>query len=132
MSYSPENHQQMTDLRLEKIDRVRDYLPPLEPHGGAAGDLLVLGWGGTYGSIVTAVNNAREAGHSVSAAHLRYLNPMPKNLGEVLGRFKKVLIPELNTGQLRMLVRAKYLIDAKGLNKVQGKPFLIEEIEQSH
>ncbi len=131
VSYDPENHQTMTDLRHEKIQKVCEFIPAIEPHGNAAGDLLVLGWGGTYGSIITAVDNARKAGHSVSAAHLRYLNPLPQNLGELMSRFKKVLIPELNTGQLRMLVRAKYLVDAKGLNKIQGKPFLIEEIEQA-
>jgi len=131
VSYDPDNHQRMTDLRHQKIDKVCEYIPPIEPHGSAAGELLVLGWGGTYGSIVTAVENARKQGKNVSGAHLRYLSPLPKNLGEVLGRFKKVLIPELNTGQLRLLIRAKYLVNAKGLNKVQGKPFLIEEIEQA-
>ncbi len=131
VNYEPENHQAMTDLRHQKIEKVCESIPPLEPHGNAAGDLLVLGWGGTYGSIVTAVDNARQAGRNVSAAHLRYLNPLPQNLGEVLGRFKRVLIPELNTGQLRWMIRAKYLVDAKGLNKVQGKPFLVEEIEQA-
>ena len=131
VSYDPANHQRMTDLRQAKIDRVRELIPPIEPHGDAAGELLVVGWGGTYGSIVTAVNRARAAGKSVSAIHLRHLNPMPKNLGEVLKRFKKVLVPELNMGQLRLLIRGKYLVDARGLNKVQGKPFLIEEIEQA-
>jgi 2-oxoglutarate ferredoxin oxidoreductase subunit alpha len=131
VNYEPENHQIMTDLRHQKIEKVGEYIPPLEPYGHASGDLLVLGWGGTYGSILTAVDNARKAGHSVAAANLRYLNPMPSNLGEVLRRFKKVLMPELNAGQLRTLIRAKYLVDAKGLNKVQGKPFLIEEITQA-
>lgn len=131
VSYDSANHQRMTDLRRMKVEKVADYIPAIEPHGDASGDLLVLGWGGTYGSIVTAVENARRKGKRVSAAHLRYLNPMPKNLGEVLSRFKKVLVPELNTGQLRMLVRAKFLVDAKGLNKVQGKPFLVEEIEHA-
>ena len=114
-----------------KIDRVANHIPAIEPHGDNGGDLLVLGWGGTYGAIVTAVDNARKAGKSVSAAHLRYLNPFPKNLGELMGRFKKVLIPELNMGQLRLLIRAKYLVDAKGYNKVQGKPFLVEELEEA-
>lgn len=131
VSYDPDNHQMMTDLRHQKIEKVALAIPPIEPHGSASGDLLVLGWGGTYGSIVTAVENVRKAGHQVSAAHLRHLNPMPTNLGDVLKRFKRVLVPELNTGQLRLLVRAKYLVDAKGLNKVQGKPFLVEEIEQA-
>jgi len=131
VSYDPENHQLMTRIRAEKVARVADYLPGVEPMGDREGELLVLGWGGPYGSIVTAVNNARERGKSVSAAHLRYLNPLPKNLGDVLRRFKKVLIPELNTGQLRLLIRGRFLVDARGLNKVQGKPFLVEEIEQA-
>jgi 2-oxoglutarate ferredoxin oxidoreductase subunit alpha len=129
--YEPENHQVMTDFRRKKVEMVGNYIPPVEPCGDATGDLLVLGWGGTYGTILTAVENARKAGKRVSAVHLRYLNPLPKNLGEVIARFNKVLIPELNTGQLRLLIRAKYLVDAKGLNKVQGKPFLVEEIEQA-
>jgi 2-oxoglutarate ferredoxin oxidoreductase subunit alpha len=116
---------------LEKVNRVADDSPALEPHGDASGDLLVLGWGGTYGSIITAVDRAREQGKSVSAVHLRYINPMPKNLGDLLKRFKKVLIPELNTGQMRMLIRGKFLCDARGLNKIQGKPFLVDEICQA-
>jgi len=131
VSYDPENHQLMTRIRAEKVARIAEHIPALEPMGDREGELLVLGWGGPYGSIVTAVNNAREKGKSVSAAHLRYLNPMPKNLGEVLKRYKKVLIPELNTGQLLQLIRGRFLVDAKGLNKVQGKPFLVEEIEQA-
>ncbi|MEM7626797.1 MAG: 2-oxoacid:acceptor oxidoreductase subunit alpha [Planctomycetota bacterium] len=131
VSYDPANHQHMTQVRAKKVAMVADHLPDLEVHGDADGDLLVLGWGGPYGSITTAVNRARAAGKSVSSAQLRYLNPMPKNLGDVLGRFKKVLIPELNDGQLRLLIRGKYLADARGLNKVQGKPFLVEEVEQA-
>jgi len=131
VSYDPENHQRMTDLRRLKVEKVADSIPPLEPHGDASGDLLVLGWGGTFGTIYTAVNRARKKGLKVSAAHLRHLNPMPRNLPEVLRRFKKVLVPELNTGQLRLLIRGKYLVDARGLNKVQGKPFLVEELEQA-
>lgn len=131
VSYDPDNHQRMTELRHEKISKVGEFLAPVEPQGDAAGELLLVGWGGTYGAIYTAVEQAREAGRSVSAVHLRHLNPLPRNLGEVLKRFKNVLVPELNTGQLRMLIRAKYLVDARGLNKVQGKPFLVEEIEQA-
>ena len=130
VSYDPENHQKMTDLRRMKVERIADHFAPIEPYGEGSGDLLVLGWGGTYGAIITAVDNVRKAGHKVSAVHLRHLNPLPKNLGELLGRFKKVLIPELNTGQLRLLIRGTYLVDARGLNKVQGKPFLVKELEQ--
>ncbi len=131
VSYDPENHQEMTNLRQAKIQKVAEFIAPVEPHGDGSGDLLVLGWGGTYGSIITAVDRARAAGRSVSAVHLRHLNPLPSNIGDVLKRFKKVLIPELNTGQLRMIIRDRFLVDAKGLNKVQGKPFLVEEIEQA-
>ena len=131
VSYDPANHQLMTDIRRLKVEKVADRIPPIEPYGDASGDLLVLGWGGTYGSILTAVDRARKAGQKVSAAHLRHLNPMPRNLGEVLKRFKRVLIPELNMGQLRLLIRGKFLVDARGLNKVQGKPFLVEEITQA-
>ncbi|MEM9416127.1 MAG: 2-oxoacid:acceptor oxidoreductase subunit alpha [Planctomycetota bacterium] len=131
VSYDPANHQLMTRIRAEKVARVVNMVPDLEVHGEESGDLLVLGWGGPYGSIRTAVDNARAAGKSVSAAQLRYLNPMPANLGEVLKRFDKVLIPELNNGQLRLLIRGKFLCDARGLNRIQGKPFRVEEIEQA-
>ena len=131
VSYDAENHQIMTRLRHEKVERIAETIAPIEPYGDASGDLLVLGWGGTYGAIITAVGRAREKGLKVSAAHLRYLNPMPNNLGQVLSRFDKVLVPELNMGQLRMLIRGTFLVDARGLNKIQGKPFLVEEIEQA-
>ena len=143
VSYDPVNHQRMTRIRAEKVARVADLVPDLEVHGeslsggdlsegdSAGGGLLVLGWGGPFGSIRTAVDQARAQGKPVSAAHLRYLSPMPRNLGDVLKRFDQVLIPELNNGQLRLLIRGRYLIDARGLNKIQGKPFLIEEITQA-
>ena len=131
VSYDPENHQLMTELRKQKVEKVAERIPPIEPHGDASGELLVLGWGGTYGSIISAVDQARGEGKSVSAAHLRHLNPMPSNLGELLKRFKRVLIPELNTGQLRMLIRHRFLVDARGVNKVQGKPFLVEELHDA-
>ncbi len=129
VNYDGENHHLMTSLRQAKIDRLADRLPPMDIDGAPSGDLLILGWGGTYGAITSATANLRKQGLKVSAAHLRYINPFPKNLGEVLKSFKHVLVPELNMGQLRMLLRAKYLVDARGLNKVQGLPFLIEEVE---
>jgi 2-oxoglutarate/2-oxoacid ferredoxin oxidoreductase subunit alpha len=131
VSYDFENHQLMTQLRAAKVEKVADFLPELTVNGPSSGDLLVLGWGGTYGSITTAVERAQQKGHKVASAHLRYLNPMPRNLGSILKNFKQVLIPELNNGQLRMLVRGKYLVNARGLNKIMGKPFLIEELEQA-
>jgi len=127
--YDPKNHEHMIRTRREKINQIADSIPPLEVFGETSGELLLLGWGGTYGAITAAVENAQAKGLSVSSAHLRYLDPMPKNTGEVLSRFKKVLIPELNMGQLLMLVRAQFLVDAIGFNKIQGKPFMICEIE---
>ena len=121
-AYSPENHQRMTDLRGEKVERIANFIPELEVDGPESGGLLVLSWGSTYGAVFTAVNDAREAGHTVSHAHLQYLNPFPRNLGDILSRYQRVLIPEANTGQLRMLVRAKYLVDAQGYNEVTGQP----------
>jgi 2-oxoglutarate ferredoxin oxidoreductase subunit alpha len=129
VSYDPANHHHMVQTRAQKIANIANDIPELTVTGPAEGDVLVLGWGGTYGSLVTACERARHKGWNVAHAHLRYLNPMPRNTGDVLKRYKKVLIPELNAGQLRMLIRATYLVDAVGLNKVQGKPFLVSEIE---
>ena len=97
--------------------------------GPETGDLLVLGWGGTAGAIRSAVERVQAQGHSVAAAHIRYMNPFPKNLGELMKNYKKVLVPELNLGQLRSLLRSTYLVDAIGYNKIKGKPFLIAELE---
>ncbi|MEK7731437.1 MAG: 2-oxoacid:acceptor oxidoreductase subunit alpha, partial [Planctomycetota bacterium] len=127
--YDPENHHHMICTRRKKIDNIAETIPPLEVFGEPSGDLLVLGWGSTYGPITTAVEHCRAKGISVSSAHLRYLDPMPKNTGEVLSGFRTVLIPEMNLGQLLAHIRAVFLIDAIGLNKVQGKPFMIQEIE---
>lgn len=129
VSYDPQNHQHMTDLRHERVRLVADDIPPIEVFGPEEGDLLVLGWGSTYGAITTAVERVQADGRRVASAHLRYLNPLPADTGDVLRRYRKVLVPELNTGQLRTLVRARYLVDAKGLNKVQGRPFKVSEIE---
>jgi len=130
VSYDPANHEHMVRTRAQKIANIANEIPLLEVNGPDEGDLLVIGWGGTYGSIITAVQRAQRKGRKVAQAHLRYLNPMPKNTGEVLKRYKKVLIPELNAGQLSLLLRAQFLVDAQGLNKIQGRPFLVSEIEQ--
>jgi 2-oxoglutarate ferredoxin oxidoreductase subunit alpha len=131
VSYDPANHQHMTNVRAKKVANIADDIPLQEVLGDKTGDLLVLSWGGTYGACVTAVDRVRARGLAVSHAHLRYLNPLPKNLGDLLRGFKHVLVPELNMGQLRMVIRARYLVDAKGLNKVQGKPFSVAEIEDA-
>ena len=124
VSYDPLNHELMIHNRAEKIKRVTFDIPDLKVDSGKeTGKLVVLGWGSTYGAIKTAVREAIAAGHDVSHVHLKYLNPMPKNLEEVLRKFDKVLIPEMNSGQLLQLIRAKFLIPAVGYSKVQGLPF---------
>ncbi|HLX33647.1 MAG TPA: 2-oxoacid:acceptor oxidoreductase subunit alpha [Candidatus Limnocylindrales bacterium] len=129
VSYDPDNHDRMQRLRQAKIAGIASDIPPLDVHGPAEGDLLILGWGSSYGAIRSAVERLQGEGHSVAHAHLRHLNPFPANTGEVVRSFRKVLIPELNLGQLLMLVRSRYLVDAVGYNKVRGKPFRIAEIE---
>ncbi len=114
--------------RVNKVAGIANYIPLQEVDGPQSGKLLVLSWGGTYGAVRTAVHNCVEQGKSVAHAHLRYMNPFPKNLGEIVKRYEKVLIPELNTGQLRLLIRARFLVDAQGYNKIQGKPFLVHEL----
>ncbi len=130
--YVPANHQLMCELRRDKVARIAAEIPPTEiqgdPEGGA---LLLVGWGGTCGAISAAVEQARQEGADVSAVHLRYLNPLPPDLGEVLGRYDRVLVPELNLGQLVRVLRAEYLVDAQGINKVAGLPFMVSEIEEA-
>lgn len=128
VSYDPKNHQHMTNTRAQKVANVADDVPAQHVHGQLNGDLLVVSWGGTYGACVTAVDRLQREGCAVSHAHLRYLNPFPRNLGSLLRSFRHVLVPELNMGQLCTLLRAQYLVDAQGLNKVQGKPFNVREI----
>jgi 2-oxoglutarate ferredoxin oxidoreductase subunit alpha len=128
VSYDPENHDHMVRLRAEKIERIANDIPEVEVLGEKEGDVLVVGWGGTYGAITAAVEECRKRNLPVSSIHLRYLNPFPKNLGDVLARFEKVLIPELNLGQLALLLRGKFLIPARSFTKVKGKPFKISEI----
>ncbi len=128
VNYEPANHEHMVRTRAQKIANIANEIPELQVEGPESGDLLVVGWGGTYGAIASAVEQVQRQGMKVAHAHLRYLNPMPKNTAAVLKRFKKVLVPELNAGQLRFMLRNQFLVDAQGLNKIQGKPFLISEI----
>ena len=129
ISYDPENHELMVKIRQAKVDKIADYIPlQTIDNGNTKGKLLILGWGSTYGSIKTAVREAIAEGHDVAHAHVKYLNPFPKNLEEILKSYDKVLIPELNNGQLIKIIRDKYFIDAKGLNKIQGMPFTSEEL----
>jgi 2-oxoglutarate ferredoxin oxidoreductase subunit alpha len=128
VSYDPENHHRMQLLRAAKVAGIANDIPPLEVYGPSRGDLLILGWGSTYGAIRSAVERLQAEGQRVAHAHLRHLNPFPRNLGEVLESYRRVMIPEVNLGQLSMLVRARFLVDAIGYNKVRGKPFRIAEI----
>ncbi len=129
VSYDAENHEKMVSIRAEKVKLITKEIPPTEIFGAQEGNLLILGWGGTFGTIRTVVENRIEAGCAIGHVHLRYLNPFPSDLGEILSRFKTVLIPELNSGHLRQLIRNEYLIDAVGLNKIQGQPFQVFELE---
>jgi len=129
ISYDPANHQKMTDLRKAKIDGIADDIPLQEVALGNPGSKLALvGWGSTYGAIHQAVKRCRKEGLDVSHVHVRYISPLPKNLGELLGGFERILVPEMNTGQFINLIRTKYLLDAEGLNKISGQPFKIGEI----
>ena len=128
VSYDPENHEEMVRLRNKKVEAVSASVPDIVPFGDESGDVLVVGWGSTYGAIRTAVEALREEGKSVSHAQLRYLNPLPKNLGDVLLKYEKIIVPELNMGQLNSILRSKYLVNSIGLNKIKGKPFTVEEI----
>ncbi len=129
VSYDPANHQLMTDLRAEKVARIADEIPPMSIDGPDEGKLLVLGWGSTKGAITGGAQKARAEGLEVSCAHLRYINPFPSDLGDVLSRFEHVLIPEMNMGQLALLIRARYLREVVSMTKVQGKPFFRSEIQ---
>ncbi len=131
VSYDAKNHEIMTHLRAEKVEKIAETIPPITVDSGKdSGKLLVLGWGSTAGAIKTAVRECIGLGYDVSHVHLRHINPFPKNLGEVLGKFDTVLIPEMNTGQLLKLIRAKYLIPAIGLSKVQGQPYTTIELKE--
>jgi 2-oxoglutarate/2-oxoacid ferredoxin oxidoreductase subunit alpha len=129
VNYEPLNHERMVHLRAAKVEAVVQDVPDVVPAGDSEGDVLIVGWGSTYGAITAALRAQRERGRKIGHVHLRHLNPLPRNLGEVLKRYRKVVVPEMNLGQLLWVLRAKYLVDAQGLNKVQGKPFKQSEIE---
>ncbi|MGH7898384.1 MAG: 2-oxoacid:acceptor oxidoreductase subunit alpha [Candidatus Binatia bacterium] len=128
VSYSPANHEQMIRLRARKIAGIAREIPPSVVGGAQEGDVLVVGWGGTYGAIAGAVKELTDRGRAVGHVHIRHLNPLPPDLGEILARFEKVLVPELNMGQLSKILRSEFLVDAVGFNKVQGRPFKISEL----
>jgi 2-oxoglutarate ferredoxin oxidoreductase subunit alpha len=129
VNYEPLNHEKMVRLRAAKVEAIGQDVPDVVPAGDPDGDLLIIGWGSTYGSITAALKAQRDAGHRIGHVHLRYLNPLPRNLGQVMERYNKVLVPEMNMGQLSMILRAKYLVDAEGYNKIQGQPFKQAELE---
>jgi len=130
VSYVPENHQKMCELRAEKVKRLQRFIPPIEVHGDSEGT-LVIGWGGTWGAIRSGVDVVRKEGLKVGQVHLRHLNPFPADLGEVLARYDRVLVPELNLGQLSKVLRAEFLVDARSYCKIQGQPFLTREIAEA-
>jgi 2-oxoglutarate ferredoxin oxidoreductase subunit alpha len=129
VNYDPLNHEHMVRTRAAKVETVAAEIPDVVPEGDSSGELLIVAWGSTHGPITAALKAQRAKGRRIGHVHLRYLNPLPRNLGEVLKNYKHVLVPEMNMGQLIMLLRAKYLVDAQGLNKIQGKPFKQAEIE---
>ncbi len=128
ISYDPENHEAMSHMRKAKIDGIVREIPPTVIEGPQSGDVLLVGWGSTYGAIKSAAERQRQAGQTVSHIHLRYLNPLPPDLGNILSRFQKILVPEMNLGQLVKVIRDRYLVPAQPLNKVKGQPFTISEI----
>lgn len=131
VSYDPKNHETMSLLRAEKIQRIAQFIPEQEVVGPESGDLLVVSWGGTYGSVYSAVLQAQREGKSVAHAHVRYISPLPRNLGELLQRYKRILVPELNLGQLSKLLQYTYGIEVESLNKIQGQPFKVREIKST-
>ena len=129
VSYDPDNHDEMCRIRAEKVKKIQQFIPDLEVTGDEDADLLVIGWGGTYGAITDAVESARKKGHKVAQAHFKYINPLPKNTEEVLRKYKKILLPEINHGQLARVLRSEFLIDIIQYNRVRGLPFRSSEIE---
>ena len=130
ISSDPDNHELMTKLRAEKVERIAQEIQPTRVMGPKSGDALVIGWGSTFGPIHAAVKRLQEEGRSVAHSHINYINPLPSDLGAVMKNYKKIIVPEMNMGQLRWLLRAKFLVDVIGINKVKGKPFTISELVQ--
>jgi 2-oxoglutarate ferredoxin oxidoreductase subunit alpha len=130
ISYEPANHARMTELRAAKVAGIASELPPLEVDADPGASLLVLGWGSSEGAIRAGARRAREAGHAVATAHLRYLNPLPSNTAEVLSSFDRVLVPEMNSGQLALLLRGRFLVDVESFCKVEGQPLFAAEIQR--
>jgi 2-oxoglutarate/2-oxoacid ferredoxin oxidoreductase subunit alpha len=131
VSYDPDNHDLMTRLRAQKIGGIANDIPELDVDDPDGAELLVLSWGGTYGPVAAGVRSVRDAGNSVAHAHLHYLNPFPRNTGDVVRAYDRVLVPEINLGQLRKLIRAEYLVDAQGFNLVRGLPFRAGEVQEA-
>ena len=129
ISYDPDNHQHMINTRAEKVARVAEDLPPIATLGERTGDVLVLGWGSPRGAITAAVLRLQKQGHKISAAFLRHLNPLPNDLEALMRGFRKVVLPELNKGQLAMILRSRFLIDVQSYSQVNGQPFRSEDIE---
>ena len=130
VNYDPENHEYMVRLRAEKVKNIENDIPELKVEGDPDADLLVIGWGGTYGAITDAVHNVNLKGKKVAQAHFRYLNPFPKNTEEILKKYKHILCPELNLGQLSFLLKGRFLIDVDSFTKIQGQPFKSSELEE--
>lgn len=131
ISYDPENHEHMVRTRQAKIDKIADRLPPARIEGPESGEVLLVGWGGTFGALCQAALQLRAEGHAVGHMHLRYLNPLQSNVGDLLRRYRRVVVAELNRGQLRSILRDRFLVDARGLNKVQGRPFKVREVVEA-
>jgi 2-oxoglutarate/2-oxoacid ferredoxin oxidoreductase subunit alpha len=130
INYEPLNHEKMVRIRAAKVEAITQDIPDVQPMGDAEGDLLIVSWGSTCGAIMQSVKTQRDKGHKIGHLHLRYLNPLPPNVGDILKHYKKVLVPELNMGQLLWVLRAKYLVNAVGLNKIQGRPFKQRELDE--
>jgi 2-oxoglutarate ferredoxin oxidoreductase subunit alpha len=129
ISYEPDNHELMVYNRKNKIDNIKNFIPELKVEGDTSSELLVLTWGSTYGATKEAIRNSAKKGFKAAHIHLQYINPFPKNLGEILNQYKKILIPELNLGQLAAIIKSTFMIDVIQLNKVQGRPFKVSELE---
>lgn len=131
VSYDPDNHDKMVRLRAEKVQRVGDFVEEPEIYGDPQGEVLVVSWGSTYGTVLTAVEQLRQEGKSVSFYHLRWVNPLPKKLETYIRQFRKVIVPEVNLGQLRQIIRSAYLVDAVGFNRMKGQPIAVSELKQA-